>query len=101
MITMQNFSRDLQRKEKEIIDFQQEMIRMHDRNVGADLESLVELPQELLDDERFMAKYRYYTQGNYKPKKKKGDEDISYRDLQERSSCRAREMDQSGPTSQL
>ena len=43
------------------------MIKKSDENVGVDLQSLVELPQELLEDEKFMAKYRYYTQGNYKP----------------------------------
>ena len=81
MIQMEHFSRELQRKEKEIIDFQGLMIKKSDENVGVDLQSLVELPQELLEDEKFMAKYRYYTQGNYKPKNKNTENVNIYHEL--------------------
>ena len=99
MIQMEHFSRELQRKEKEIIDFQGLMIKKSDENAGVDLQSLVELPQELLEDEKFMAKYRYYTQGNYKPKNKNTENPNIYRELQDNSSIR--EGEECGPISRL
>lgn len=99
MIQMEHFSRELQRKEKEIIDFQGLMIKKSDENVGVDLQSLVELPQELLEDEKFMAKYRYYTQGNYKPKNNNTENANIYHELQDKSSIR--EGEESGPASRL
>ena len=68
------------------------MIKTSSKNGGFDLESLVELPQELLDDEKFMAKYRFYTQGNYKSKSNNQENTNLYRDLQDKSSMRGSEI---------